>query len=223
LKTSSRSGREGAASRPRWETRGDSELLHRVDAALATGARRAGGQLACRVGCTECCIGPFPITWLDARRLAAALEELAEREPSRAREIRDRARAAARRMTRGYPGDPASSRLGEDEVARERFFDRHGSLPCPALHPESGACELYEARPLTCRSYGPPVRIGEEDLPPCRLCFVDASAKEVERCRVEVDPEAEEDRLLRELHRVGRPGAVETVVAFALTGPHVLL
>lgn len=207
-----------SSDRPRWETRGDDRLLRRVDAALVAGARRAGDHLACRVGCTECCIGPFPITWLDARRLAAALLELGAREPRRAGAIHRRARAAVRRMARGFPGDHASGRLGEDEEARERFLDRHGSLPCPALDPTSGACELYEARPLTCRCYGPPVRIGAEDLPPCRLCFVGAPRRTVERCRVEVDPGGEEDRLLRRLHRAGEPGAVETLVAFALTG-----
>jgi Fe-S-cluster containining protein len=204
--------------RPRWETQGDGQLLRRVDAALAVGARRAGSRLACRVGCTECCVGPFPISWLDARRLAAGLAELAAREPGRAAAIRARARSARRLMARGFPGDPASGRLNEDEQARERFFGRHGALPCPALDPQSGACELYAARPLTCRSYGPPVRVGKEELPPCRLCFVGAKPAELRRCRVEIDPEGREDRLLQRLQRAGEPGAVETLVAHALTG-----
>jgi Fe-S-cluster containining protein len=204
--------------RPRWETRGDGVLLRRVDAALAAGARRAGARLACRVGCSECCIGPFPISWLDARRLAAGLAELEAREPERAAATRARAGAARARMARGFPGDPASGRLNEDERARERFFDRHGSLPCPALDPESGACELYAARPLSCRGYGPPLRIGTEELPPCRLCFVAAKPAELERCRVVIDPERREDRLLQRLQREGEPGAVETLVAHALSG-----
>jgi Fe-S-cluster containining protein len=203
-------------ARPRWEARGDGRLLRRVDAALAAGARRASGRLACRVGCTECCLGPFPVTWLDARRLAAGLAELAEVDPRRADAIRARAHDARRAMRLGFPGDPATGRLSEDEVARERFFDRHGSLPCPVLDPRTGACELYAARPLGCRSYGPPVRVAGEDLPPCRLCFVGAKAAEVERCRVAIDPGDEEDALLRRLHRAGEPGAVETLVAHAL-------
>jgi len=204
------------AERPRWEVRGDGELLRRVDAALAAGARRSRGQLACHVGCTECCIGPFPITALDARRLGAALREMRASDPDRADRIRRRARSAARVMKRGFPGDPATGRLNEDEAARERFFDRHDSRPCPALDPASGACEVYAARPLTCRTFGPPVRIGHEDLPPCRLCFVGATGAKLERCRVDVDPGDAEDRLLRRLHRAGLPAAAETVVAFAL-------
>lgn len=198
---------------------GDGRLLRRVDAALVSATRRCGERLACRVGCSECCIGPFPISWLDARRLAAALARLHASDPARAEAIRGRAREARRLMLRGFPGDAATGRLSEDERARERFFDEHGALPCPALDPKRGACELYDARPLTCRSYGPPVRIGSEDLPPCRLCFVGARPAEIERCRVEIDPEGAEDRLLQRLHRSGEPGAVETLVAHALTGP----
>jgi Fe-S-cluster containining protein len=204
------------ASRPRWETRGDATLLRRVDTALAAGVLRAGDRLACRVGCTECCIGPFPITQLDARRLAAGLDELRARDPRRAAAIRRRSRAALRALRRGFPGDPRSGRLNEDEAARERFLERHGAQPCPVLDPKTGACELYEARPLTCRGYGPPLRVGREDQPPCRLCFVGAGDREIARCRVALDPEGLEDRLLQRLWREGMPAAAETLIAYAL-------
>jgi Fe-S-cluster containining protein len=202
--------------RPAWERRGDALLLRVLDAALADGARRAGSRLACRVGCTECCHGPFPITLLDARRLAEGLSALRERDPARAAAVERRARAATRALRRGFPGDPDTGRLNEDEAAREAFFARHEARPCPALEPATGACALHDARPLTCRTYGPPVRIGDEKLPPCRLCFVGATTREVERCRVTVDREGREDRLLRRLYRAGEPAAAETVVAFAL-------
>jgi len=211
-------GRPGRP-RPRWESRGDERLLRSVDDALAAGARRAGDRLACRVGCTECCLGPFPITLLDARRLTDGLRELRAREPRRAAAVQRRARAAVRALQRAFPGDPATGRLGEDEAARERFFDRHGERPCPALDPTTGACELYASRPLSCRSYGPPVRIGAEKLPPCRLCFIGSSARQIAACRVTIDPEAQEDRLLRRLLRAGEPAGAETVVAFALRDP----
>jgi Fe-S-cluster containining protein len=206
----------GGGARPDWERRGDALLLRRADAALAEGARRAGERLACRVGCTECCQGPFPITLLDARRLAEGLRELRERDPRRAGAIERRAARDVRALRRGFPGDPATGRLGEDEAAAEAFFTRHGKRPCPALDPGTGACGLYDARPLTCRTFGPPVRIGRESLPPCRLCFVGASPRAVERSRVRIDAEELEDRLLRRLFRAGEPAAAETVVAYAL-------
>jgi len=203
--------------RPGWETRGDRRLLRGVDGALSAGARRAGDRLACRVGCTECCFGPFPITLVDARRLREGLAQLREREPKRASAIARRAAAAVRAMRRGFPGDAATGRLAEGESAREPFFARHKTRPCPVLDPQTGACKLYEARPLTCRSYGPPLRIAGETLPPCRLCFVGATARTIESCRVTVDPDGLEDRLLQRLQRQGEPAIPETLVAFALT------
>jgi Fe-S-cluster containining protein len=208
--------RDRGFERPAWETRADRRLLRVVDGALAEGARIAGKQLACRLGCTECCIGPFPITQLDARRLRDGLEDLREREPERAAAIARRAGASVQALRPGFPGDPATGRLDEDEAARERFFERHETRPCPALDTATGACELYEARPLTCRSYGPPLRAGQEDLPPCRLCFVGATARTIERCRVTIDPGRLEDRLLKRMQRDGQTAIPETLVAFAL-------
>ncbi len=208
--------RDRGFERPAWETRADRRLLRVVDGALAEGARIAGTQLACRLGCTECCVGPFPITQLDARRLREGLEELREREPERAAAIVRRAGASVRALRRGFPGDAATGRLDEDEAARERFFERLVTRPCPALDTATGACELFASRPLTCRSYGPPLREGQDDLPPCRLCFVGASARTIERSRVVIDPERLEDRLLRRMQRDGQPAIPETLVAFAL-------
>ena len=190
--------------------------MRSVDRALAEGARRAGGRLACRVGCTECCLGPFPITLLDARRLAQGLGTLREREPQRAAAVEKRARAAVRALRPRFPGDPDSGRLNEDETARQTYFERHATRPCPVLDPRTGGCELYDARPLTCRSYGPPVRVANENLPPCRLCFKGATPQVIARCRVTIDADDLEDRLLRRLFRSGEPAAAETVVAFAL-------
>src|SRR5437868_13103620 len=54
----------------------DHELIQIVDAALADAARRAGDWLACRPGCTQCCIGAFAINSLDAARLRAGMSEV---------------------------------------------------------------------------------------------------------------------------------------------------
>ena len=81
------------------------------------------------------------------------------------------------------------------------------------LDPRTGRCELYDHRPLTCRTFGPPVRIGETDLPPCRLCFQGAPEETVEACRVEPDPHGLEDRL------IARLSGEETLIAFAVASP----
>ena len=65
----------------------DQALLQIVDAALAEAARKSGAWLVCRPGCTECCLGPFPITQLDARRLREGLAELERRDRQRGQEV----------------------------------------------------------------------------------------------------------------------------------------
>lgn len=195
--------------------RGDRLLLRVLSDSLEEAARRAGPRLVCRIGCTECCIGPFPITLLDAWRLRRALRELAAHDPSRAARIRLRASNSLERLAPSFPGDPRSGLLCPNAQAEEAFASRHEHEPCPLLDPKTGACELYEARPVSCRTFGPPVRLGREDLPPCRLCFQGASAGEIEACRVAMDPDGIEEAVLAELEAAC--GAVgETIVAFAL-------
>ena len=177
----------------------DRKLVQIVDAALAEAALRAGPWLKCRVGCTECCFGPFAITPLDADRLRRGMAEIG---PDHAQRIRERARLSAERFRRDYPGDTLSRLIEEDEAGENE--------PCPALDPETGACELYAWRPITCRTFGPPLRFGGESLAVCSLCFDGATPEEVAACAVEIDPEGLEESLLGE-----RKGG-DTIIAFVL-------
>jgi Fe-S-cluster containining protein len=199
----------------------DRRLLAVVDGALAEAARRSSGRLACRGGCTDCCIGPFPITALDAARLRDGLSALESRDAEAAARVRARARASREVLASDFPGDPETGTLADrddDEPRRERFFARHGALPCPALDPASGLCELYVHRPLSCRTFGPPMRIEGTDLPPCELCFVDSPPSEVEAARTRLDTHELEAPLVEELERKSGPRG-ETLVAFALGRP----
>jgi Fe-S-cluster containining protein len=82
------------------------------------------------------------------------------------------------------------------------------------LDPETGYCELYESRPMTCRVFGPPVR-SEDGLGVCELCFQGASEKEIAACEMRADPNDLESRLLADLERTtGRSG--NTIIAFCL-------
>jgi Fe-S-cluster containining protein len=193
------------------------ELVRSVDGAMAKAVRLAGPLLGCGPGRTDCCRGPFPVNLLDARRLQRGLAALGERDPAQAEAVRRRARDTASRLSASFPGDPATGLLGGDEAAEERFSSEHSREPCPALDPETARCDLYEWRPLVCRTMGPPVRIGGIDLPPCPFCFAAAPPADLERCRVTPDPEGREDALVGELERrLHRRG--ETIVAFALAG-----
>jgi Fe-S-cluster containining protein len=155
-----------------------------VDTAFAEAARKSGPWLVCRPGCTQCCYGVFPITSLDAWRLKQGLGELEATDPERAQRIRGRARQAL---------------AGEDEDG-----------PCPALDPVAGTCDLYAARPITCRAFGPPVRCGEEAVGVCNLCYEGATDEEIAACEVDIDPENLEEALLAGLEQG------ETTVAEAL-------
>jgi Fe-S-cluster containining protein len=186
----------------------DSELIQIVDAALAEAARKSGGWLVCRPGCAECCMGPFPITQLDAARLRAGLDELARGDPERAARVRRRAAEARARMTE-FPGDPATGVLDEGEDAEERFAAFADEERCPALDPEMLTCDLYDARPITCRIFGPAVRSGGDVLGVCELNYVGATDEQIAACQVEVDPDGVEDELLKGDRR-------QTLVAFAL-------
>jgi Fe-S-cluster containining protein len=207
-------------SRPRdlrdVETR-DAELLQVLDAGFERVARRSGTHLACRPGCSECCHGPFPVTPLDVQRLRRGIRTLEQRDPARAAAVRARARAAVATMHDGYPGDSRSGRLDAGIEELDGFFERHGGLACPALD-EHGRCELYDHRPVGCRDFGPPLRFDDELVAPCRLCFAEASADEIERCRYEPDPDGLEDGILSDL--VDEPGGQwQTLIAFALAEP----
>ncbi|PYQ47690.1 MAG: zinc/iron-chelating domain-containing protein [Acidobacteria bacterium] len=195
--------------------RRDRVFLRVLEGRLAEGAARAGARLVCRLGCTECCRGPFAINRLDEQRLRDGWATLAASDPARAQAVRARAQEAVAAMVATFPGHVASGRLAEDDSAQDVFFSRFGEAPCPALDPATGGCALYAWRPVSCRTYGLPLRLGLDDLPPCRLCFVGAAAEEVEACRVDPDPGGEEDVVLTLLERRSRSDG-STIVAFAL-------
>jgi Fe-S-cluster containining protein len=116
-----------------------------------------------------------------------------------------------------FPGDPASGLLGETDADLQRFAAFANDEPCPALDPATGLCSVYEHRPMTCRVFGPPVRMdcGIENtdvLGHCDLCFIGASTAEVAACEMPL-PHAHEAQLLDEIPMHG-----ETLVAFALLG-----
>jgi Fe-S-cluster containining protein len=190
---------------------GDSELVQIMDAALADAARRAGTQLACRPGCTQCCHGAFAIGALDALRLQTGMEVLRTADPMAAEAIEARAKTWIAENGSEFPGDLATGLLGESDAERERFEDFANEAACPALDPVTGLCGVYAWRPMTCRVFGPPVRMGEGGaLGCCELCFVGADEEEIAACEMVLPYELEE-RLQEETGQTG-----ETVVAFAL-------
>jgi Fe-S-cluster containining protein len=193
---------------------GDQQLVQIVDAALADATRRSGEFLVCRPGCTQCCVGVFALSALDALRLQHGLVELERTDPERAARVRSRAHESAARLSTDFPGDPQTGILFDDEYSASQFEEFGNDETCPALDPSTGHCDLYSARPLTCRAFGPPVQTGE-GLGLCELCFHGASDAQISACEMEVDPDGLESKLLQEISETGvTPG--RTVVTFAL-------
>ncbi len=192
----------------------DAELIQIVDAAMADATLRAGAWLACAPGCTQCCHGVFAISALDAARLRAGLAALGQAEPERADRVRARAAEAWSELKAEYPGDPVSGILGEAPEEQERFDDFANEAPCPVLDPETGRCDLYASRPMTCRVFGPPV-FGEQGLGTCELCFVGASESQLLAAAAQLDHDELEEALNADAERAtGIHGL--TIVAFAM-------
>lgn len=194
---------------------GDSQLVQIMDCAFADAARRAGPWLVCRPGCTQCCHGAFAIDALDAQRLASGMETLRAENPNLAAELQRRARIWLYEHGPGFPGDLLTGRLGDTEAERASFEDYANQAPCPALSPSTGLCDVYPWRPITCRIFGPPVRIEASDgaanaLGHCELCFTGATTAQIAACEMPV-PHQLEEKLNAELQATG-----ETIVAFAL-------
>ncbi len=159
-------------------------------------------------------MGVFSISQLDAVRLRHGLDELQQRDPRHADAVRVRVRDAIVRLSPDFPGNPKTGILAEDEEAERRFEDFANDEPCPVLDPETGMCALYASRPITCRSFGPPVR-SEGGLGVCELCYHGASEQQIAACEMSVDPDDLEAELLEELEKAG--GYVgRTIIAFAL-------
>jgi Fe-S-cluster containining protein len=191
----------------------DRELIQIVDAALAEATRRSGDWLACRPGCTQCCVGVFPINQLDTWRLRRGLAALEKNEPVRAQRIRQRAKQSVARLSADFPGDVATGLLNRED---ERFEEFANDEPCPALDPATGLCDLYESRPMTCRIFGPPVR-SEDGLGVCEVCYQGASDEEIAACEMKADPDDLESTLLEKIEESsGITG--ETIVTFCLAG-----
>jgi Fe-S-cluster containining protein len=156
-------------------TPSDQHLVQIIDAASADAARRSGHWLHCRLGCTQCCIGIFSITQLDAARLREGLAALDTENPEKAAAVRSRAAASIERLTPNFPGNAVTGELDESDP---RYEDFANDEPCPALDPATGACDLYAARPVTCRVFGPPVR-SEDGIGVCELNFDGAGEEEI--------------------------------------------
>lgn len=146
---------------------------------------------------------------MDADRLRRGLETLSATAADR---LRERAREAAAVLAGlDYPGDPRTGVLTHGDTL---FGPRFRNVPCPVLDLESGACLLYEYRPIACRTYGPAVTLEGRTLPHCPLNYTGLSPDQIEQLRVTIDPGEATHRAVEEFAANGGVEA-ETTIAFA--------
>jgi Fe-S-cluster containining protein len=197
------------------------DLIQIVTAALASATARSGEHLVCRPGCTQCCIGVFPIAQQDAARIREGLASLTQTDPARAVRIHTRVAASLTRLDPWFPGgrDPGDLAtygiLSEDEQSTTLFEEFANDEPCPVLDPATETCDLYSHRPILCRTFGPPMRTPEQNLATCELCYTHATTAEIAAC--ELDPaipalEAASNQAFNAAHHLHG----ETLIAYAL-------
>jgi Fe-S-cluster containining protein len=198
-------------------------LVQVVDAALASAVQRSGSHLVCRPGCTQCCHGVFPISQQDGARLRDGLRILQDQDPQRAVRISARVATSLARLTPLFPGNPATGILDEgyeDSIlfADEREHALGDNEPCPALDPSTGTCDLYQHRPIVCRTFGPPMRTPDRDLATCELCYITATPHEIASCELDPGIPAMETAS-NDAFNAASSLHGETIIAFALRNP----
>jgi len=165
-------------------------LVHIVDTAVADAYRRGGHHLVCHPGCSQCCIGVFPIAHEDAHRLREGLATLERTDPQKAARVHKRVADSLTRLDPWFPGDLTTGILNEDHEAAILFEEFANDEPCPVLDLDHGTCDLYDSRPILCRTFGPPMRTAGDDrevnLATCELCFIHATTEEI--AAGELDP-----------------------------------
>lgn len=97
-----------------------------------------GDKIKCRKGCSQCCHQIFRITLLDSFVIRNYLQSLP---PDRHNNLKRKAENYQKHFE------------GSKNFDEEFYLNR---IPCPALGDE-GECTIYEARPVICRRFGPPV------------------------------------------------------------------
>jgi len=162
-----------------------SNLVQIVDDALLSAALRSGPHLVCRPGCTQCCIGVFPIAHEDAARLRDGLLSLEKEYPEKSQRIHTRVAQSLTRLDPWFPGDLTTGILAEDYEQNILFEEFANDEPCPVLDPVTGTCDLYESRPILCRTFGPPMRTDEGNLATCELCYIHATTEEIAACELD--------------------------------------
>lgn len=135
-------------------------LVARVDELFNAVKERSGEAVTCHEGCSDCCHAVFDLSLVEAMYLNKRFQEDMDAradEPLRQqllanadRAERGQVKVVRKAQKRQRAGDDPAEILADVAARRVR---------CPLLTAED-KCELYDARPITCRLYGVPQAIG---------------------------------------------------------------
>lgn len=133
------------------------ELVARTEALFRDVAQAHPEAVACRPGCDECCSVYFELSLIEAFMVSGMFQSTAgaaakERVLQRAAEVEPCFEEV--RTLLGRAAHKTGAKAGDLHEAASRV-----SIRCP-LNEDRG-CVLYDHRPITCRLYGVPQKIGE--------------------------------------------------------------
>lgn len=132
------------------------EQVNRADSLFRSVHDTHRELITCKPGCNDCCSVYFELSFVEAFYISgmfhdgldAGARSRALERAEKSQELFDRARSLL--AAAAEKDSPNGSEL-EDAAARIK-------IPCPLN--EDGVCVLYDHRPITCRLYGIPQRIG---------------------------------------------------------------
>ena len=131
-------------------------LRDQADLIFAQVAKSQGPEcVTCHKGCSDCCNALFDLSLVEAMYINHAFIKAFDYGPKRS-EILTRADRADRQLTRMKRDLFHEEKKGIDTmtIMNDAATMR---MRCP-----DGLCELYDARPITCRLYGIPTVIGNQ-------------------------------------------------------------
>jgi Fe-S-cluster containining protein len=131
-------------------------LVKQVDAIFQKVQEEYGACVTCKKGCSDCCHALFDLTLIEALYLKSqfdAVFETQDREVivERANRSDRQVHKLKRRAHKAFQDGKSQEAILEEMAAQRNR--------CPLLN-DINQCELYAARPITCRLYGIPTAIG---------------------------------------------------------------
>lgn len=112
------------------------ELIELITTEDERSKKKFEGKIKCRMGCMQCCHQIFKITMLDASLIIDHIKTLSIEAKV---ELKNKAIDYLDKQNLNIDKEPLKP-----------------NLACPALS-DKGECTIYEARPIICRRFGPPI------------------------------------------------------------------